>query len=130
MILHELDRLAPPVMNSGRREVWPATAEAIEVSLLPMTVTLTTAVHTIYGGTLGTIKQKFRAADPLAEGLTESDSPPSSAPSFLTPASHNPGDAIPTAYSRNASTHGAGMIQNRQLNSLTSLMLVVSLLVV
>lgn len=137
LILHGLDELGPQVANPDHREFREAIAEAIEVyrsgyfaaAQALATVTLTTAMHRIYGRNLGTIKQRFRAADPLADGLAELRLSAVKRAVALTLVSYNAGDAIPPAYNRHASTHGAGIIQYSQLNSLTSVMLVVSLLV-
>jgi hypothetical protein len=137
LILHELDRLADRVTHPRLGELRDAIAEAIEVyrsgsfaaAQALATVTLTTAVHTIYGGRLGAIKKQFRAANPLADGLTELRLSALKRAVAMTLADYSPGDHIPSDYNRHASTHGAGLIQYTQLNSLTSLMLVVSLLV-
>lgn len=91
--------------------------------------TLTTTIHEAYDHrTFKQAREAFAEMDPEEASLRTWRLAVITTAVVRTLDTYHPGDPVPILFNRHASTHRVGAPQYRQLNSLTSLMLVVSFL--
>lgn len=132
-----MEPLLARIDHSDLSELCVAIAEAIESyrsgyyrsAQALATATLTTTIHEVYDHkTFAQAREAFAKMDPEEADLRSWRLSVIVTAVLCTLHSYFPGDPVPMLFNRHASTHRIGAPQYRQLNSLTSLMLVVSLL--